>query len=153
MFRTILSRGMLRLPEGDPPGGGGGGGNNEPGKTDPDLPNMVNAAVSSQLKRNLGPAIAEALKGFDFKGLLTPLVTDLVPKPPAPSSDDPDDPPGDDPPKRKKAANPELEKRITELATDLEKMKSARDESERKRLEVEQARRVDAATIRLRAVF
>lgn len=87
MFGTnALTRGYLLN---DDPGAGGGG---EPPKpmTADEIQKLVgttvNAALTSKLKSQLGPAIAESLKGVAWKDVLSPIVGELVPKPPEPGT-------------------------------------------------------------------
>ncbi len=66
MFRTIAP--LLDKASDDGKGSGGGGGD-QPAFTEAqtaELAKIVNAAVTSHVKRGLGPAIAEAIKGVNW---------------------------------------------------------------------------------------
>lgn len=154
MFGQRYGSAILRAPEGDPAGGGGSGEGGEPVKpfTDEQLTaigQVVNAATTSQLKRMLGPSIAEGLKGMNWGELLTPEITKLVPPPSNGSGGGDDDPAGGKGGKGK-SGNSELERRVQELASQLETEKKQRQAADEARQKAEQDRRVDAAKIKLR---
>lgn len=138
---------ILRAPEGDPAGGDGDGGS--PIFSEDQLKaigQVVNQATTAQLKRMLGPAIGDGLKGVNWGELLAPEFAKLTPAAPS----------GDDPAKGGKGGKPgetDLDKRIQQLATELETEKKARGEADKLRLKAEQDRRVDAARMKLRSAL
>lgn len=134
--------GVLRAPQNDPgdggggAGGGAGGGKSDPGgKTDGGaapfteeqftaIGEMVNKAFSSRLPKMLNQGIAESFKAMDWAGLLTPVVTNLIPQP-APSGGGGGS--GDDGDKSKRSSiDPELTRQLQKLQDDLDKEKQAR---------------------------
>lgn len=144
---SILKRGsaILRAPEGDPNGGG----------TPPPLfsdeqqqaiGQIVNAAVTSQLKRNLGPGIAEALKATKWEEILAPTITALAGTQPGATGGSEEE---EQKPKGKKGSDA-FEAQIQKLATELENERKARQAAEQARLDAEQKRLMDGATTQFR---
>lgn len=129
---------VLRAPEGDVEGGGGGGGVEFSEDQVKHISQIVNSAVSAQLGRNLSKAVGEGLKSMNWSEIIAPEVQKLAPQPA----------PGDKTPA--KAADSDLEKRIQQLADDLEKANKLRLDSESAREKAENGRRVDAARSKLR---
>lgn len=145
MFRHSA---ILRAPEGDSSGGGG----DEPKSVFTEeqliaIGTTVNAALTSRLPKMLSSGIAESFKGMNWEEMLTPVITKIAPKPAAPDDDE-----GGKKPK-KPVGDPDVERRIQELATQLETEKNARSEAERRRIESENARRLDNAKVSLRAAL
>jgi hypothetical protein len=108
----------------------------------------VNAAVTSHLKRQ--PALAEQLKGVDWKGLIGPVVTELIPKPDDSGSGGGS---GDGGKAKggKAASDDAVARQLQELATKLEASETARKEEARLRAESETNRKLDAAKLKLRS--
>jgi hypothetical protein len=128
---------LLDKASDDGKGSGGGGGGDQPAFTEAqtaELGKIVNAAVTSHIKRGLGPAIGEALKGFDFGAALKldDVLDAKLEKLLADAGDD-DAPgkPGNQPPKPdpKIAA---LEAKLAEVTGKLEAEAKARTEAEGK---------------------
>jgi hypothetical protein len=145
----FLQRGsaILRAPDPDPAGGGGGDPKDPPANPFSDeqqiaLGQLVNQAVTSQMKRGLAPAIAEAMKGINWGETLAPEFAKL-----APVKTEPDpDPKGG-------GTKSDLERQLAKIAGELEAEKSARTAADKLRLQVEHDRKVDAATVKLRAAL
>lgn len=72
--RNALMRGFLLNEAGAGEGGGAAGGEPPKPPTAAEIAQIANSAVTAQLKRSLGPAIADALKAIDFKEILSPLL-------------------------------------------------------------------------------
>lgn len=100
---------------------------------------IVNQATTAQLKRNLGPGIAEAVKAINWTEMIAPEIAKLAP--PAP-----DEGKG----KGKTPESTDLDRRIQQLAEDLEKEKKRAVDADTARQKAEHGRKVDAARTKLR---
>jgi hypothetical protein len=145
---------ILRAPEPENTGGGG-----TPAFTDEQqaaIGQIVNQAVTSQLKRGLGPAIGEALKATKWDEVLAPSVNGLLDKyldgVPNPDDGDGDTDPAPKPGKTgKKSGNDSaLEAQLQKLATELETERKARQAAETARTDAEQKRLLDGANTAFR---
>lgn len=113
------------------------------GMTEEDVGRIVNAAVTSQLKRLLPAAVTEAISGMKLPEMISAQVAAMKD-------------PGEEEPtsgKPKNQPKSELEKQLQELAAKLEASEKATKEAERLRIETEQARRLDAGTTAFRTAL
>lgn len=133
-----LSTGVLRAAttEGDL---GGGGGSEKPALSEEDVGKIVNSAVTSQLRRALGPALAEALGGLKLDEKIAEAIAKSAP---AKSEEEPPE---------KKAKETALEKTVRELSEKLEKSETRTAEAEKRNAQIEQDRRFDTGVAALRA--
>jgi len=145
MFRRVTP---LFDKAGDEGSGGGGGGGETPPFSDAQLAiigQTVNAAVTSHLKRQ--PALADQLKAVDWKSMLGPVVSELVPKPDDGGSG------GDSGGKggKAKGGDDAMARQLKELADKYEASEKRAAEAERLRTESETNRKLDAAKLKLRS--
>ncbi len=142
---------ILRAPEGDPAGGGdpGTGDNTDtPAFTEAQqkaMGQLVNQAITSHLKRELPKTFADGLKGVNWKEILSPQLADLLPK------TTPEDSEGGKP--GKKPNETEQDRRIQQLATELENEKKSRVTAEQARQKAEQDRKIDNGKQKLRSAL
>jgi hypothetical protein len=137
--RSALSSGVLLAAATEGGDGGGAKGEEKPGLTEEDVGKIVNSAVTSQLKRVLGPALAEALGGLKLDEKIAEAVSKA-----APAKSEEEKP-------EKNAKETALEKSVRELSEKLEKSEAARAEGDKQRAQIEQDRRFDAGVAALRA--
>lgn len=133
---------ILRAPEPDPAGGGSG--EPKPIFSDEQLAAIgqtVNAAVTSHLKRQ--PTLADQLKAVDWKAMLAPVVTELVPK----VEPDPD------PKAKKPVADDATARQLKDLADKLEASEKRSIALEQARVDAEQQRAMDGAQHALRSAL
>lgn len=107
-----------------------------PGETEADMAKMVNAAVSSQLKRLLPKAIGDAIGGLKLDEQIASAIGKLTPK-----IED------EGTPSKKKS---DVEKQLEALTVKLEAAEKRVEAEQKQRVEAEQKRTVDAATSTLR---
>lgn len=133
-------------PEGGEGGSGGAGGKADGGDgkagsaglSEEDVGRVVNAAVTSHLKRTLGPAISEAFGGLKLDDKIAETIAKLIPKPAEKAADD----------AGKKTTD--IEKQYAELAAKLEATEKRANESERARIDTEQRSKFDSAYTKFR---
>lgn len=111
------------------------------GLSEEDVGRIVNAAVTSQLKRLLPASISEAMGGLKFDDQINAALAKIQEKPA--------DPPGSPKPANKS----DLEKQLQELSAKLEAADAARAAADKARVETEQARQFDAANTAFRAAL
>jgi hypothetical protein len=121
-------------------GEGEAGGNGPKTLTEEDVGRIVNAAVTSQLKRALPTAISEAIGAINFGEQIEGAVKKLIPQPPA---DNGDGKGGKGQPTSD--IESKLQKQLETIATELENEKKARQAAEQAREEAETQRKRDAA--------
>lgn len=147
---------ILRAPEGElPPGGGAGGSNDPPGSgglTEEDVGRIVNAAVTSQLKRMLPQAVTEAIGGLKLGETINAQIKAALEASGGAGGggDDGGGKPGGKP---AKTPDNEYERKLKELADKLEATERKAQEEARLRSETEQARRQDAAMAQFRSAL
>lgn len=135
--RSALSSGVLRAAATEG-GEGGGEGTSKPALTEEDVGKIVNSAVTSQLKRVLGPALTEALGGLKLDEKISEAISKSVP---AKGEEEPE----------KKAKETALEKTVRELSEKLEKSEARTTEAEKRNAQIEQDRRFDTGVATLRS--
>lgn len=143
---------ILRAPEGDNSGGGGAATFTE--EQQAAIGQIVNSAVTSQLKRSLGPGIGEALKGVKWGEVLAEPFKALLEQNPGSGSGGGS---GDDDPSKggkgkggDKGADSALQQQVQKLATDLENERKARAAAEEATRATEAKRLLDSATTAFR---
>lgn len=143
MYRRIS---ILRDKAGDN-GADGGGGEAPPAFTDAQLAvigQTVNSAITSHAKRQ--KPLADELKALDWKSLLSPVVTELLPRPDEGSGG------GDAGGGKAKGGKGDdaMARQLQDLASKLEASEKARAEEARLRSEAETQRHADRANSELR---
>jgi hypothetical protein len=96
---------------------GSGGGDPPKVLTEEDVGRIVNAAVTSQLKRAIGPAIAEGMKSVDWAATVKPLFESFVAD--LPEDDHSDGAPDNGAPSKPDPKIAALEAKISDLTTKL----------------------------------
>jgi hypothetical protein len=99
-----------------------------------DVGRIVNAAVTSQLKRMVPSAISDAVKGLDLDSKFEALAAKLAPA-------QPEKPQGEG---SASALPAEVQAQLKKMADELESEKAARVAAEQQRAEIENARRFDS---------
>jgi hypothetical protein len=138
-FLNIGRGAQLREEAGENGAEGGGGGAAQKALTEEAVGAIVNSAVTSQMRRMLGPAIAEAIGGLKLEDRIAA----LIPKQPQGG----DSGQGDEgaPGTRGQISTKELQKQLTTLQEKLELEQKARAAAEQQRTEIEQKSRNDSA--------
>jgi hypothetical protein len=117
--------GFLFNTAGDGGGGGGSGGDGKGDKSGPfsddqltAIGTMINGAITSKVPKLVTNGVADAMKAFDWKAALTPVVTELIP---APGSGGSGGGAGDDASKSKGGTiDPEVAKQLRTLTDKVE---------------------------------
>lgn len=115
----------------------GDGGKAAAGLSEEDVGRVVNAAVTSHLKRALGPAITEAFGGLKLDDKIAELIAKAVPKP--------KDGEGEGAGTGGKGKQTDLEKQFADLSAKLEATEKRATDAERSRIETEQKSKFDNA--------
>lgn len=97
---------------------------------------MVNAALTSKVPKMVSGGVAEAMKSFDWKGTLGPVVKELVPQGQPGASGGGGGGSGDDANKSKADVNPEVVRQLQKLTDDFEKERKARLAAEAQALQI-----------------
>ncbi len=141
---TILNRFSTLFAEPTDTDNPGGGGGDTPAFTDAQLKalgGLLNQTVTSHLKRQ--PPLAEQLQSMNWAELLAPVVKGMIPE--APSQEDPKSP--------RKPELSEYEKQIATISKELETFRKKAADAENMAKASEMARKIDAATLKLRSAL